>query len=56
MSSVRIVRTWPDGEVLEVHVWAESSYPEAIAVARENALQAMRDATEIVIPTDETTP
>lgn len=44
MASVRITRTWPDGESVEVQVWAENAYAEAVAVARENALTALRQA------------
>lgn len=50
MASIHLRRIWPDGEMLEVRAYADESHPEGLAVARENALTALAEASEIVQP------
>lgn len=40
MSSVRIQRTYPDGSLIEVEVYADSSYPDALDQAKTVAVSA----------------
>lgn len=56
MGSVRFIRRWPDGEILEIKVKAESAYPDALAEAKATALAALREASEIVMPIAEAEP
>jgi len=48
-NTVLIHRRWPDGDVLQVQVEAESSFPDAIAEARAAALATYREALGLTL-------
>jgi hypothetical protein len=37
MASARIKQTWPDGTELEVEIYVDQNYPDAVAEARAQA-------------------
>jgi hypothetical protein len=49
MAKVIITRRWPDGDVLQINVKAESSYPDAMAEAKRVALDAYREALGVTL-------
>jgi len=46
MASARIVQRWPDGIELEVEVYVEESYPDAVAEARAQAQRLWVETVE----------
>jgi len=49
MAQVRITRRWPDGEEFEVVVRADNTYPEALAVARANAIAGLAEGMGVIV-------
>lgn len=43
MASARITQRWPDGIEVEVEVYAEGSYPDALDQVRNEATRLWRD-------------
>lgn len=47
MAVVTVQRVWPDGESLVIRIQVEASYPDSIAEAKQQALNAYAGALEI---------
>jgi hypothetical protein len=54
-NSVSIRREWPDAEVVTVMVEIEADYPDALAEAKHTAIALLREATEIIAPSEDAT-
>lgn len=52
MAKVVVQRTWADGENLLIEVAVAASYPDAIAEAKQQALNAYAGALEITLASD----
>lgn len=53
MAKVVVQRIWPDGENLLIEVAVASSYPDSIAEAKQQALNAYAGALEITLADSE---
>lgn len=49
MASAEITRRWPDGDELTVRIDVEASYPDAVAEAKQQAVNAFADALEVAL-------
>lgn len=49
MAEVVIQRSWPDGDDLCVVVKVDDSYPDVVAEAKRNALDAYREALDVTL-------
>ena len=49
MAEIVISRAWPDGESLTISVEVDASYPDAVAEAKQAAVNAYADALEITL-------
>lgn len=49
MAEVMIQRCWPDNETLTISVEVDASYPDAVAEAKQQAVNAYADALEVTL-------
>lgn len=49
MAKVTIQRQWPDGDILAVSVKVDASYPDSVAEAKQQAVNAFADALEVAL-------
>lgn len=56
MAEVCITRRWPDEETLVVSIVIENDYPDALEQAKRTVVDMLREATEVIIPTEAETP
>lgn len=49
MAKVMVQRVWPDGEVLTISIQVDDSFPDVVAEAKANAVNAYADALEITL-------
>jgi hypothetical protein len=54
-NSVTIRREWPDTEVVTIVVEIDADYPDALDQAKVTILALLREATEIIAPTEDAT-
>lgn len=52
MATVMIQREWPDGETLTISVDVDDSFPDVVAEAKQNAVNAYADALEVTLAAD----
>jgi hypothetical protein len=52
-NSVTIRREWPDSEVVTIVVEIDADYPDALDQAKVTILALLREATEIIAPSED---
>lgn len=53
MASVRASYRYANGPTIDIQTWADDSYPEALAVARANTIEGLREALNMIAEDDD---